>query len=72
MFFETGFEGSTNLTYVRFATRARDLVKSWPQHRARFVFRSFEQLFKGLYSLNTILIFFLARSFEIKLVVPWM
>jgi hypothetical protein len=72
MFFETGFEGSTSLTYVRFSTGARDLVNSWAQHGSDLSLVVLKSCLRVLYGLNTVLIFFLARSFEIRSVVPWM
>jgi len=47
MFFNSGFEGSSNLSYVRFPTGVRNLVNSWAQHRVRFIFYYSRKLFKG-------------------------
>jgi hypothetical protein len=42
MFFKMGFEGSTTVTYVRFSTRACNLVNSWTEHRVGFIFSGFK------------------------------
>jgi hypothetical protein len=47
MFFETGFERSTYLTYIGFSTRPRNLVNSWNQHWVKFIFGRSKKLFEG-------------------------
>jgi len=44
--FNTGFERFVGLTYVIFATRARNSINSWAKHRVRFIFGSAKKLFE--------------------------
>jgi len=47
MLFKPGFEGSSNFSYVRHSTRARDLIEFEAKNWATLVFGQHEELTKG-------------------------
>jgi len=63
MFFEASLEGYTKLTYLRFSTRAGDLVNPWAQHRVIFIFNTSKEFFKGFIRFERHLDILLSQEF---------
>jgi hypothetical protein len=45
VFFNSGFKGSSCLTYVRFPIGVRNSVNSWAKHQVEFIFGGSKKLF---------------------------